>query len=777
MSINLRLLAIRNLVIALSVSALLITLSLLLAWTSVRSTEERRFVTESHILFERVEHDLAVGVASLDNLVTLFVSTPYTDESSFSIVSQRFMQRDSFLVASAYFQRTDGAKRQAFEAEMQRQGYAGFRVRDAIAGGLQPAQQRARHLALMYIEPLSVQHIQLLGLDLAADDQLQQTLLDVTDKRKTRGFFNPVGLASLERYWVFEALYSAASEESDKALNGVVAASLDLHAILQKLELPAGIKVSLRHGRQPEHIMDFRGTLQSGLGASLYIQHLIGGDVHPLLMRVEKNLQFSELPLSPFVIALISGLLISAMLLHLARSATARAQWLVTRYNDISRQIEIRSDHLASVEIQLDDALMQLREQEKKYRNLIQSTSEGYWMFDKQLRIIDMNNSVCNMLGYQRAELIGKRLSDLMNEDSQHVFARQTASIGKAIHLRYELNFQKKNGEILPVIMASTRLQDARGKVTGSFAFVTDISQRKLMEQELMLAASVFVHATEGIVITDAHANILNINEAFTQITGYTRDEAIGQNCRILQSGHNDRAFYQVMWQQLVENNNWEGEILNRRKDGEVYVEMLKISAIRDAQNNIQHYVGLLSDITLQRKKLNQLTHIAYYDTLTQLPNRLLLFDRLSQAMVYEQRRGLHIALVYLDLDGFKQVNDNFGHAIGDRLLIELSRRMHKLMREGDTIARFGGDEFVAMLIDLETPDAAIPIVERLIKTASEAVIIDGNDIMVSASIGYTCYPQNVNVGIDELLQQADRAMYTAKSLGKNRYHRFESMD
>ncbi|MBP8285884.1 MAG: EAL domain-containing protein [Rhodoferax sp.] len=294
-------------------------------------------------------------------------------------------------------------------------------------------------------------------------------------------------------------------------------------------------------------------------------------------------------------------------------------------------------------------------------------------------------------------------------------------------------------------------------------------------EAALKLAASVFTHAREGIMITDVNEVIVEVNDAFTRITGYTRDDSIGQTPRLLRSGRQSKEFYTNLWQQLHDKDHWYGEIWNQRKSGELYAEMLTITAVRDAQQRASHYVGLFFDITAVKEHEHELDHIAHYDALTNLPNRVLLADRLHQGMAHELRRGRKLVVVFLDLDGFKSVNDHHGHEVGDQLLITVAARMKQTLREGDTLARIGGDEFVAVLGDLDDGTACVPMLNRLLGAASMPVKFGDKQLQVSASIGVTSFPQTQEIEADQLLRQADQAMYQAKLAGKNRYTFFDA--
>ncbi|MBF0255618.1 MAG: EAL domain-containing protein [Gammaproteobacteria bacterium] len=249
----------------------------------------------------------------------------------------------------------------------------------------------------------------------------------------------------------------------------------------------------------------------------------------------------------------------------------------------------------------------------------------------------------------------------------------------------------------------------------------------------------------------------------------------LGKNPRQLQSGRHDQQFYKAMWQDLLNEGHWTGEIWNRRKNGEVFVELLTINAVQDDQGQLHHYVGLFSDVTQLKEHQQKLERIAHYDALTNLPNRSLLADRLQQSMLQTLRRSDLLAVVFLDLDGFKAINDNHGHEMGDELLIAIAKRLHDTVREGDTLARLGGDEFVAVLIDFSSRSDVEPLLDRLLSAASLPVHVGTEVLQVSASLGVTFFPQVQPVDADQLLRQADNAMYQAKQAGKNRYRLFDA--
>ena len=299
---------------------------------------------------------------------------------------------------------------------------------------------------------------------------------------------------------------------------------------------------------------------------------------------------------------------------------------------------------------------------------------------------------------------------------------------------------------------------------------IRDVSERKKAEEKLELFASVFSHAREGIMIMTPAGNIIDINDAFTRITSYTRSEVLGQDLRILSAEQTDESAYRDMWNHLKRNGQWYGELSNRRKNGEVFTVLQTTSAVKNSRNVVQHYVALFSDITPIKEKQQRLEHIAHFDVLTGLPNRSLLSDRLRQGMTHAVRRGQLLALAFLDLDGFKSVNDTHGHAAGDHLLTTVARRMKQVLRDGDTLARLGGDEFVALIGDLPDVSASQALLDRLIRAAAVPVEFGEAELRVSASLGVTFFPQAKEADAEVLFQQADQAMYQAKQMGKNRY-------
>ncbi|MDD4914184.1 MAG: diguanylate cyclase [Methylococcales bacterium] len=310
---------------------------------------------------------------------------------------------------------------------------------------------------------------------------------------------------------------------------------------------------------------------------------------------------------------------------------------------------------------------------------------------------------------------------------------------------------------------------------------IRNLLEREALRRELKqqvhqqnMIASVFDHIHDGIVISDACNNIIDINEAFTRITGYEREDVLGKNPRLLKSGRQSDEFYKSMWHSLLTKNHWTGQIWNRNKNGEIYAALTSISAVRDAQQNIQHFIGLFTDITQLKNHESNLERIAHFDPLTGVPNRLLLADRLKQAIAQTKRSGTLMAVCYMDLDSFKPVNDRYGHNVGDQLLISISQRIKDCLRAGDTVARMGGDEFVLLLLGFNDIKECESVLTRMLNKVAETTVIQGHHLTVSASLGFTLFPADM-ASAEVLLHHADQAMYMAKERGKNRFHLYEA--
>lgn len=434
------------------------------------------------------------------------------------------------------------------------------------------------------------------------------------------------------------------------------------------------------------------------------------------------------------------------------------------------RSLETLS-HLFSQTLLRLQAQEEAADERRNMSGLFNAIDDFIFVIDHAGRIIEYNTAVAEKLGYSAEQLLNKPALSLHPPAALPTAQRLLTDIlaGRSSHC--PLPLLRADGSILPV---ETRF--VHGTWNGQPVLIgasRDITRQLEAESRQRLAASVFENAHEGIMITDPQGIILEVNHTFTELTGYGREEVLGQNPSLLKSGHQGPEFYADMWQSIQEEGYWRGEVWNRKKHGEVYAELLTISAVRDPAGTISHYVGIFSDITLMKENQARLERMAHFDALTQLPNRILLADRLHQARAVADRSGRLLAVCYADLDQFKPVNDEFGHAVGDQLLIDVAQRLKSCIRAGDTVARFGGDEFAILLTDLVDVAECDRAVSRIITHLAAPFRIAGRDITVSASIGVTLYPLDHD-DPDTLLRHADQAMYTAKQAGRNRHYLFD---
>jgi diguanylate cyclase (GGDEF)-like protein/PAS domain S-box-containing protein len=384
--------------------------------------------------------------------------------------------------------------------------------------------------------------------------------------------------------------------------------------------------------------------------------------------------------------------------------------------------------------------------------------------------IILANRTFATMIGEPMDRLIGSLARQHYVDDAQrHDIIRRLVRQGYVDNA--EAQFRRADGSLFWALL-TLRSADIDGERVN-LAWIYDITARKCAERDLLLAAKVFDTANEGIVITDGDATVQTVNAAFTAITGYSADEAVGRPISFLDSGRHGPEFFRSMWESLVRQGRWQGEIWNRRKNGEIFVEWLSIAAVRDAEGGVSQYLGIFSDITARKEDEEHMWHQANYDVLTGLPNRSLFNDRLATAVRQANRDSSTLALLFIDLDGFKSVNDEFGHASGDVVLQETGVRLASTLRNSDTVARLSGDEFTILIERVATQEDIAAIAAKIIERLSCPFVFDNGMATVHASVGIALYPDD---GEDAagLMKAADSAMYAVKRAGKNGY-RFAS--
>lgn len=459
----------------------------------------------------------------------------------------------------------------------------------------------------------------------------------------------------------------------------------------------------------------------------------------------------------------VFGLLATSILQIMLLSITGRSAVIAKRVSEQTLEIQTQSRALAK--------------NEARYRSVVDTIKEVVFQTDLEGRWTFLNQAWHEITGFKINECLGVPALNFVHRDD---YSHTNDILGMLIrnetdHCRHRFRIVCSDSStrwIEMFVRSTANDNESSQGLTGS---LSDVTERYIAESNLRLSASVFKHSHEGIMLTDAANKIIDVNDAFTHISGYSRTEVLGRNPSLLSAGRHGAEFYSEMWERLHRNDYWQGELWNRRKNGEVYPELLTISIVRDSDHRIQHYVGVFADISTYKRHEQELEHMAHYDALTRLPNRVLLMDRLQQAMAQASRQKQQVVLVYIDLDGFKRVNDTYGHAAGDQLLVVVSNRMKSAIRECDTIARLGGDEFAVVVGGVTDIQDTVAVLNRLLSFAVEPVTIGNITTQVSASLGVTCFPQDGEADADQLMRQADQAMYQAKLAGKNRYHFFDT--
>ena len=397
------------------------------------------------------------------------------------------------------------------------------------------------------------------------------------------------------------------------------------------------------------------------------------------------------------------------------------------------------------------------------HRAILAGTMDGYWLADLQGQLLEVNQVYCEMSGYSEQELLAMYISDLDAKESHDDVIELNQYIASQGEGRFESQHRRKDGSIFYVEISVQYRQVEGGRLV---VFLQDITERKFKENDLRVAATAF-NAHDSIIISDASNLIIRTNQAFSKTSGYTQEEVLGKNLIMFCAKQNDSHLYTTMLTNIMHKGFWEGEILNQRKNGEVFPAHLNITVVKDKHNNVENFVTHLTDISKQKAAAAEIENLAFYDTVTGLPNRRLLLDRLNHAMAGSARNGKEGALLFLDLDNFKTLNDTSGHEVGDILLTMVAKRLKECVREVDTVARFGGDEFVVVLEDLKVQhiDAAINaenVANKILVALHQPYLINNQKHHSGVSIGVTLFNGNQST-TEELLKQADIAMYEAK--------------
>ncbi len=712
-------------------------------------------------------------------LSDIFLASGHVDRAEFSLFARGLLNRHQEIQALEWLPKVTAEQLPAFEQAVRAEGFADFKVTErADDGSLQAVTPRGEYFPILYVEPMAGNE-KAFGLDSTANPQSRASKQWARDHAKPsvserltlaqRGDSEAGVLLSIPVYGEVEhethperltgfistvllpartvqlALQGFDSRLFGLTLTDLLAAPDRAELFVQPVSNSAHRSYGLKHWQRDFPFCDRTWRLEITADASFIAKH---GSILPWA-------------------SLLGGLCFTsllAVLLLTITGHTALAEALV----------DARTSELEAANAELKAVAGNLQASEAKLRTLIESQPECVKLLASDGTLLEMNQAGLNLIDADSLEQVkGQDVLPLVQPQYQDAFRDSIRKVfaGDSATLEFEIVSLKGIHRWLDTHAVPLYYSD--GNIAALLATTRDISQRKAAEEQLKLAARVFGEAHEGILITDAHARIIDVNPTFCDITGYSRDEIIGKNPSVLQSGKHGGDFYQEMWQSLLSNRHWQGEVWNRRKDGELYAELLTVSTLCNEQGEILYYVGLFSDITQSKQQQHMLELMAHYDPLTGLPNRTLFADRLLHAIAHSRREKSLLAICFLDLDGFKPVNDQFGHEAGDQVLVEVAERIRASAREDDSMSRHGGDEFTLLLGNLHSVEECEQSIARIHQAITQPYFVDGQTVNIGVSSGMTIFPLD-DADPDTLLRHADHAMYQAKLAGKNCYQLFD---
>lgn len=414
---------------------------------------------------------------------------------------------------------------------------------------------------------------------------------------------------------------------------------------------------------------------------------------------------------------------------------------------------------LTGRERELDEVSDRLEQQSR----ILDKIEDSVIITDLLGYITGWNGGAERLFGYRADEVMGRNILFLYADEDEDDNVDPLMSGEREMVVRR----RKKSGDIFWASVTLSLARDRDGNPMELIGYVRDITERLKKEESLRLYGRIFENSGEGILVTDAEENIIAVNRAFVEITGFEADEALGNTPRMFRSGRHDEAFFEEMWRALRERGQWQGEIWDRHKNGSIFPKWATISTVRNDRGDVTHYFSTFSDISERVAAEERIRQLAFYDTLTGLPNRSTLYSLLEQALVIARRNKTSGALMFIDLDRFKYVNDTLGHGAGDELICRVATRFKTCLRASDVIARLGGDEFVIALIDIAKPDDAALVAKKVLGIFASPFLISGHEVSISASIGISVYPAD-GLTIEDLVKNADVAMYRAKDQGRS---------
>lgn len=719
---------------------------------------------------------------AIDNSLALrdfHVAAGTVNRRQFAHFSRSLLARHPELQALEWLPRITHPELPGFENRIRTEGFPNFKVSERdVTGALTPVQTREEYFPVTFVEPMSGNEAAF-GLDSTSSPLSREA------KQRARASGQPSVSQALTLIQRNDAepsvllsipIFADPARRSATDLAGFVSAVILprrlVETALKDLDLQAFAILITDTDAPPEqstlYTRNVAQPLRAGYGLQALQQDFRFADrTWRLNIIPDAGFIGSRASLLPWF-SLLSGLGFTSLLSVLLLTISGRTAQVETL-------IDARTRDLQKANTELQTAERQLRESEAYLRTILHSAPECILLITEAGEALDINPAGVAMLEADNLQQIKEfKLVNLLLPTSRPVYFAAMAEVFAGASRSLLLEIRTFKGHARWLESTAAPLRNDEGCTIAALCIARDITERKNADEELKLAARVFGEAHEGILITDADANIIDVNPTFCEITGYSRQEVLGKKPSLLKSGRQDPGFYRDMWQAIMSNQHWQGEVWNRKKNGELYAELLSISALSDDQGRIIYFIGLFSDITQIKQQQQMLELMAHYDPLTRLPNRTLFSDRLSQAIARSKRDKLLLAVCFLDLDGFKPINDQLGHGAGDKVLIEVANRIKQSLREEDTVSRHGGDEFALLLTGLHSVEEISQTLTRIHQAIAEPYMVNGQTVKVGASTGVSVFPLD-DADADTLIRHADQAMYQAKLTGKNRFQLFDA--
>jgi len=708
----------------------------------------------------RIEDRVQSLAQVMRGVESLYASSLHVEREEFHqyTTTLRFLQNHPSIRAIGYAMRVNGIdkNRHILSLRMEDPAFSAYRI--------WPEGYRDMYAPIVYIEPLAGRNVDELGYDLFSNPGHQQPMTQAwnTGNLGLSGKVNGAGdTTSRDLFFMYLPIYANGLARDTLSarrnnLNGWVfgAFSLDklMSEVLDDRFNEFDIEIYDGEKAEPTALMYDSFTDNSATPRLKTIRLLeLNGQNWGMVVKSRPAFD-ARLNRSQANIVASIGLVVSLLFAGLVNLLIGRVRAVQT----------------------IEEMHKELVESEERWKYALEGSGDGIWDWNAQTKEMLFSKNWVRMLGFNEGE-IGIGMEDWVKrvhpDDLPRIYSDVQAHLeGKTPAYINEHRCLCKDGTwkwILDRGMVVSRTPD--GKPLRMVGTHTDISERKKIEESMQLASLVYQNSSEGMTVSDVDGTILNINPAFSEITGYTLEDVRGKNHDFLNSGRQDETFYKAMWQTIEATGRWQGEVWNKRKNGETFVEWLSINTIYNEDGTPHRRVSLFSDITKKKETEELVWKQANFDPLTDLPNRRMFLDRLEQEIKKSQRAGNRTALMLLDLDHFKEINDTLGHDIGDSLLQEAAKRLVGCVRETDSVARLGGDEFTVILGSLHDGSSAERVFQTILRRFAEPFQLGNEVAYVTVSIGITLYPEDAGT-MDELMKNADQAMYEAKSHGRNRY-------